>query len=299
MIASELRSSTAPFGVWAVLGNHDWWLDAPRVERAFESVGIPVLEDSAVSVGRGACRFWVAGVSDFREGRHDVAQALARAPDSEVVIAVTHNPDVFPMVPARVSLTIAGHTHGGQVYVPLVGRPVVPSNYGQRYAGDISSNRIGTSSSARASARASFPFVSSFHRKCRYLRYGRRRLVITDRHEPMRMYPHFAQMTHVAVRPAGHSMSKRTRPLRGTAPTDRRTPCGGRPHSADPGPTPGPFPLPGCKGPCQAPQSSIANNRQSQSSISNQSALHNPQSTMLIAATSDSSSPSAFPQLPL
>jgi uncharacterized protein len=134
MIASELRSLTAPFGVWAVLGNHDWWLDAPRVERAFESVGIPVLEDSAVSVGRGACRFWVAGVSDFREGRHDVAQALARVPDSEVVIAVTHNPDVFPMVPARVSLTIAGHTHGGQVYLPLVGRPVVPSNYGQRYA---------------------------------------------------------------------------------------------------------------------------------------------------------------------
>jgi uncharacterized protein len=134
VIASELRSLTAPFGVWAVLGNHDWWLDAPRVKRALESVGIPVLEDSAVSVGRGACRFWVAGISDFWEGRHDVAQALTRVPDSEAVIAFTHNPDVFPMIPARVSLTIAGHTHGGQVYVPLVGRPVVPSNYAQRYA---------------------------------------------------------------------------------------------------------------------------------------------------------------------
>jgi uncharacterized protein len=134
VIASELRSLTAPFGVWAVLGNHDWWLDAPRVRRALESVGIPVLEDSAVSVGRGACRFWVAGISDFWEGRHDVVQALARVPDSEAVIAFTHNPDVFPTIPARVSLTIAGHTHGGQVYVPLVGRPVVPSNYGQRYA---------------------------------------------------------------------------------------------------------------------------------------------------------------------
>jgi predicted MPP superfamily phosphohydrolase len=134
VIASELRSLTAPFGVWAVLGNHDWWLDAPRVRRALESVGIPVLEDSAVSVGREACRFWVAGISDFWEGRHDVVQALARVPDSEAVIAFTHNPDVFPTIPARVSLTIAGHTHGGQVYVPLVGRPVVPSNYAQRYA---------------------------------------------------------------------------------------------------------------------------------------------------------------------
>jgi predicted MPP superfamily phosphohydrolase len=59
-IASELRSLRAPYGVWAVLGNHDWWLDATRVQRAFESVGIPVLEDTAVSVGRDSCRFWVA-----------------------------------------------------------------------------------------------------------------------------------------------------------------------------------------------------------------------------------------------
>ena len=134
LIASELRSLSAPLGVWAVLGNHDWWLDAPRVQRAFESVGIRVLEDAAVSVGRESCRFWVAGISDFWEGRHDVARALSSVPDSAPVIAFTHNPDVFPSIPARVSLTIAGHTHGGQVYVPLVGRPVVPSVYGERYA---------------------------------------------------------------------------------------------------------------------------------------------------------------------
>jgi uncharacterized protein len=134
LIASELRSLSAPLGVWAVLGNHDWWLDAPRVQRAFESVGIPVLEDAAVSVGRGPCRFWVAGISDFWEGRHDVARALSSVPDSAPVVAFTHNPDLFPTIPARVSLTIAGHTHGGQVYLPLIGRPVVPSNYGQRYA---------------------------------------------------------------------------------------------------------------------------------------------------------------------
>jgi uncharacterized protein len=133
-IAAELRSLAAPLGVWAVLGNHDWWFDAPRVQRAFESVGIPVLEDAAVAVRRGTCGFWVAGISDFWEGRHDVTRALERVPNQAPVIAFTHNPDVFPSIPGRVSLTIAGHTHGGQVYVPLVGRPVVPSNYGQRYA---------------------------------------------------------------------------------------------------------------------------------------------------------------------
>lgn len=55
-------------------------------------------------------------------------------PASSPVILITHNPDIFPDVPPRVSLTLAGHTHGGQVNLPLLGRPIVPSNFGQRYA---------------------------------------------------------------------------------------------------------------------------------------------------------------------
>ena len=54
--------------------------------------------------------------------------------DSAPVILLTHNPDVFPLVPDRVALTLAGHTHGGQVRIPLVGRPIVPSRFGQRFA---------------------------------------------------------------------------------------------------------------------------------------------------------------------
>jgi predicted MPP superfamily phosphohydrolase len=50
------------------------------------------------------------------------------------VVLLTHNPDVFPFVPGRVALTLAGHTHGGQVRLPLIGRPVVPSQFGQRFA---------------------------------------------------------------------------------------------------------------------------------------------------------------------
>ncbi len=132
-IASKLRELHAPLGVYAVLGNHDWWLDAARVRAALDAVAIPTLDDRAVSVD-GPRHFWLAGVSDFWEGVHDVHRALAGVGDDAPVILFTHNPDVFPHVPARVALTIAGHTHGGQVCLPMLGRLIVPSRFGQRYA---------------------------------------------------------------------------------------------------------------------------------------------------------------------
>lgn len=134
-IAKQLAKLSAPLGVYAVLGNHDWWLDSKRVQRALESVGIKVLEDDAMTIqANSRCEFWLAGISDFWEGAHDVGKALAKVPPEAAVIAFTHNPDIFPQIPARVALTIAGHTHGGQVCIPVVGRPIVPSQYGERFA---------------------------------------------------------------------------------------------------------------------------------------------------------------------
>jgi len=132
--AKKLAEIDAPLGVLAVLGNHDWWLGGARVRAALEANDIPVLEDRAVQVRRGECAFWVAGLGDFWEGRHDIAAALEDVPPGAPVIVLTHNPDIFPEIPELVSLTVAGHTHGGQVRIPFVGRPIVPSHYGERYA---------------------------------------------------------------------------------------------------------------------------------------------------------------------
>ncbi len=136
-VAAALGGIRAPLGVFGVLGNHDWWLDAPRVAAALETVGIAVLDDRATAVIRDSASFWIAGVSDLWEGRHDIATALEHVPADAPVIVITHNPDIFPDVPARVNLTVAGHTHGGQVRLPLIGRPIVPSRYGQRYAAGL------------------------------------------------------------------------------------------------------------------------------------------------------------------
>ena len=133
-IAAELKALRARVGVFAVLGNHDGWLDHDRVKRALEQNAIPVIEESAVLMQTPAGPIWIAGISDLWTGPHDVRAALDAVKDDAPVILLTHNPDVFPDVPARVSLTLAGHTHGGQVRLPFVGRPIVPSQFGQRYA---------------------------------------------------------------------------------------------------------------------------------------------------------------------
>ena len=134
LLSAELGALESRLGTFAVLGNHDWWLDARRVAASLEAAGITLLEDAATNVGSAGGRFWLAGVSDYWEGPHDVAAALSVIPASDPVIVFTHNPDVFPDIPARIALTVAGHTHGGQVNIPLLGPPIVPSKFGQRYA---------------------------------------------------------------------------------------------------------------------------------------------------------------------
>ena len=74
------------------------------------------------------------GLADLWTREPDVVGPLRDIPDDEPVIVLTHSPDVFPQVPVRVVLTLAGHTHAGQVVLPLLGRPIVPSRFGQRYA---------------------------------------------------------------------------------------------------------------------------------------------------------------------
>ncbi len=134
-IAERLSALHAPLGVLAVLGNHDW--DDGETRRAFEHYRIRVLEDESVRLQRGKHEFWVVGLADQITRRSQPRAAVAKVPANAPYLLVVHEPDVFEsfgrlgITPA---LTLAGHTHGGQVWLPLVGRAVVPSEFGRRYA---------------------------------------------------------------------------------------------------------------------------------------------------------------------
>src|SRR4051794_36828363 len=129
-VAERLAALRAPLGVVAVLGNHDWHNDGPGMRAALREAGIPVLENDA----RRAGDLWLAGVEDTRYRAPDIERTLRAVPAGAPVVLLSHDPDLFPRVPERVALTVSGHLHGGQVGVPFLRRPFIPSRFGERYA---------------------------------------------------------------------------------------------------------------------------------------------------------------------
>jgi predicted MPP superfamily phosphohydrolase len=133
VFAPLLKDLHAPFGVYSVLGNHDWWYNGYKVRRDLEANGIKILENEVVRLDVRGTPLWLAGLADLWTRVQRVEQTIAQVPDGETVIALTHNPDIFPQLPQRVPLMLAGHTHGGQVRFPLIGSVVEASRFGERY----------------------------------------------------------------------------------------------------------------------------------------------------------------------
>ena len=131
--ATRLAGLRAPLGVMAVLGNHDWWYNGYKVRRDLEANGIKILENEVVRLDVRGTPLWLAGLADLWTRVQRVEQTIAQVPDGETVIALTHNPDIFPQLPQRVPLMLAGHTHGGQVRLPFIGSVVEASRFGERY----------------------------------------------------------------------------------------------------------------------------------------------------------------------
>jgi predicted MPP superfamily phosphohydrolase len=132
----ELGRLRAPLGVYAALGNHDYYNNIQGdVSAALQSAGIRELTNHGLWIESGGARFWLCGVGDYWEDIQNLPMALADTTTQDAVILLSHNPDyVEEITDPRVGLVLSGHTHGGQINLPIIGAPIIPSVYGQKYA---------------------------------------------------------------------------------------------------------------------------------------------------------------------
>lgn len=135
----ELGKLRAPLGVFAVLGNHDFWSGkeiADKVIKGLRNIGVQVLRNEAVPLDRKGQRIYLAGVDDYWENSYNLARAIRGIPESACRILLSHNPDVnedIELKQEQIDCVISGHTHGGQIVMPYFGAPYIPSPFGQKY----------------------------------------------------------------------------------------------------------------------------------------------------------------------
>lgn len=129
MIAENLKGLRAKHGVFAVIGNHDRNYSYQLVRGELEGVGFKVLENETTAIDVNGKKVWMLGIEDYwYRGRVDISGALAQIEPKENIIGFTHNPDSFNKTTADLSILFAGHTHGGQVYLPFIGAPLPVSD---------------------------------------------------------------------------------------------------------------------------------------------------------------------------
>lgn len=131
--AELLRQMHAPHGLWAVMGNHDFFSDPDLVTRALRAQGIQVLANQSTPIEANGARFWLSGVDDVLGQAADLDRALHTVPADEAVVLLAHEPDYADYVSHHpVDLQLSGHSHGGQVRFPFI-RPLYLPDMAKKY----------------------------------------------------------------------------------------------------------------------------------------------------------------------
>jgi predicted MPP superfamily phosphohydrolase len=126
-------AATARLGAWGMLGNHDIANIRSRVMEMIEPTGIRVLTNESVRIQTDRGDLWVAGIDDVLLGQSDLTAAFVDVPADAPCIAMWHEPDFAEQAePFGPFLLLSGHTHGGQVRLPIIG-PIAAPKLGKRY----------------------------------------------------------------------------------------------------------------------------------------------------------------------
>jgi hypothetical protein len=132
--AAEIGRLRAKLGVFGVLGNHDVWSGRPnQIAGALEANGVTMLRNRSIAFERDGSRLWIVGMDDGWERQADPDRALRGAPGDEAKLLLLHEPDFADaMAHYSIDAQLSGHSHGGQVRLPLIGAPILPP-YGRKY----------------------------------------------------------------------------------------------------------------------------------------------------------------------
>ncbi|HUZ46549.1 MAG TPA: metallophosphoesterase [Terriglobia bacterium] len=133
-VAEVLGKLSARLGVFAVLGNHDFQVDADEMTRALEAQQIRVLRNSHFALHTDHAPLWLLGVDDLWWGADDLESAVKHVPSHDPKILLCHNPMGIRMAAKhQIDLVLSGHTHGGQVRLPWVGALYGNPRLGRRF----------------------------------------------------------------------------------------------------------------------------------------------------------------------
>lgn len=141
-LTGSLRRLRARDGTVAILGNHDYLTDVKLVRSCLREGGVRELINGVVTIRRGDAELQVAGIDDVMEGRSRLDLVLDAMPESGAAILLAHEPDFADVAAAtgRFDLQLSGHSHGGQVNIPLLRRVILPP-FSQRYTRGL--HRVG------------------------------------------------------------------------------------------------------------------------------------------------------------
>jgi predicted MPP superfamily phosphohydrolase len=122
-IAEVVAALKAPSGVYVSMGNHDYFGEGEPLITRIRERGVTVLRNQGVVLERGGKKLFLAGIDDTWTDRDDLDKALAGCPDGAQVVLLAHDPERFRQAAKKeVALTLAGHTHGGQIAFPFLSR---------------------------------------------------------------------------------------------------------------------------------------------------------------------------------